>query len=126
MAKPKSSLAPVVAGIGLGVGALAGAAGALFFYGKEGIKQRKKIKGWMLKLKGEVLDEMEKTQDLTKEGYHKIVDEAASRYRALQNIDTADLEKMVTEIKGHWTKLQRAVAGHAKAGKKSATKRRRK
>ncbi|MEK7561209.1 MAG: YtxH domain-containing protein [Patescibacteria group bacterium] len=126
MPKSQSSLAPVAAGIGLGVGALAGVAGALFLYGKEGIRQRKKIKGWMLKLKGEILDEMEQAQELSKEKYHRIVDDAAGRYRALQNIDTADLEKMATELKGHWIKLQRAVAGPRKTARKATAKRRRK
>jgi hypothetical protein len=52
--------------VAMGLGALAAlSAGAYFLYGtKEGAKKRVKIKGWMLKAKGEVLEKMEALKDV--------------------------------------------------------------
>ena len=45
-------------GAGLGIAALA-AAGTYFLYGKRGVNNRKAIAGWVLQLKGQVLEKLE-------------------------------------------------------------------
>src|SRR3989344_8569266 len=74
----KSKLA--LAAVGAGVAVLAaGAAGSYFL---QTAKNRKKLKGWMLKMKGETLEKIEKLKEVNEKAYHKAVDAAAKRYVA--------------------------------------------
>jgi len=79
--------------IGAGVAAIAAlAAAGYFLYGsKDGARNRKKVRGWMLKAKGEVLEGVEKMKDVTEEQYAMIVDKVASKYKAIKNIDPAEV-----------------------------------
>ena len=98
----------VVAGI---VGLTAAAIGTYYLYGhKDAEKNRAKVKGWMLKAKGEVLDELEKVQDVTESVYMTAVDAVAKRYNELKNIDAADLETFIKEMKGHWHGIKKTIS----------------
>jgi len=66
----------------IGAAAIA-AIGAYFLTGKHGAENRENVRGWMLKMKGEVLEKVEDLKNLTEADYYKIVDEAAARYRKL-------------------------------------------
>jgi hypothetical protein len=97
----------VVAGI---MGLTAAAIGAYYLYGhKDAEKNRAKVKGWMLKAKGEVLDELEKVQDVTESVYMAAVDGVAKRYNELKNIDAADLEVFIKEMKDHWHGIKKTM-----------------
>ena len=63
-------------GIGFGLTAAAvTAAGAYFLYGsKKATQNRKKVKGWMLKAKGEVLETLEKAESITEDEYKALVE----------------------------------------------------
>lgn len=87
----------------LGAAAALTALGAYFLYGtKEGKERRTKVKGWILKMKGEVLEEIESLKELNEEAYHAVVDNVSKRYKALKNVDNAELQKVVKDLKGHW------------------------
>ncbi len=89
--------------IGSGVAALAAAAaGAYFFAGKHGAKNRKKVANWADKAKRDVMGEMNNMQKVTKQTYHKTVDNVLKNYKALKNVDAAEVAAMATELKGHW------------------------
>ncbi len=120
MAKKKST-GKKAAGIGLGVAA-ALAAGAYFLYGsKEGAKRRAKIKGWMLKAKGEVLERLEKAKEVNQKTYHKIVDDVAKKYKGLTNVDLKELEGLKKDMKKHWKNIQKQISeGEKKSGRKKA------
>lgn len=121
MAKKETSAAKVAAGIGAGLAAAAAAvAGAYFLYGKDAAKNRKKIKGWMLKAKGEVLDQMEKMKDVSEDKYNAVVDAVSKKYQAVKSIDPAELEQMAKELKGHWKSIKKQVMTPEKKGKKKA------
>ena len=49
-----------------GFGLAATAIGTYFLYGKEKIKNRRKVKGWMLKVKGEVLENLCENENIRK------------------------------------------------------------
>lgn len=108
----------------LAVGAgLVGAAGTLFLYGKNGPKNRKKIKGWALKAKGEVLEKLETLSEVSEDTYNTIVDEVMKRYELAKNIDQSELLALAKELKGHWRSLKKSMAAPAekaslKKGKK--------
>lgn len=98
----------VMAGI---VGLTAAAIGAYYLYGhKDAEKNRAKVKGWMLKAKGEVLDELEKVQDVTESVYMAAVDAVAKRYNELKNIDADDLEAFIKEMKDHWHGIKKTMS----------------
>lgn len=95
-------------GAGIGIAAVA-ALGTYFLYGKNGAKNREKISGWMLKMKGEVLDKVEEVKEINKETYFKIVDEVALRYNGLEKVGSADLHKMTEDLKTAWEHLSKEL-----------------
>ena len=98
------------AGVGLGLAALAAtAAGAYFLYGKDGAKNRKKIKGWVLTMKGEVLSRIEGMREFNEEAYKKIVDDVTKRYKAVKNVDKSELLEIAADLKKHWGTLSKQV-----------------
>lgn len=97
--------------IGAGVAALAAFAAAGFFlYGKDGAKNRKKVRGWMLKAKGEVLEGVEKLKDVTEEQYTMIVDKVGAKYKTVKNIDPEEVEVMMKELRGHWKNIKKSIS----------------
>jgi len=118
--KTKSNVVEI--GAGIAAVAAAAAAGAYFLYGKNGSKNRKKIKGWMLKAKGEVLDQMEKAKELTEDSYNSVVDKVAQKYQAVKDIDPTELQQLAKELKGHWKSIKSQLSPKPKAKKKVAKK----
>ena len=97
--------------VGLGVAALAAfAAAGYFLYGKDGAKNRKKVRGWMLKAKGEVLEGVEKLKDVSEEQYSMIIDKVGAKYKAIKSIDPAEVDTMVKELRGHWKNIKKSIS----------------
>jgi hypothetical protein len=113
-------------GIGFGLTAAAvSAASAYFLYGsKKAPQNRKKVKGWMLKAKGEVLEALEKAESITAEEYQTLVEAASGAYSTVKNASASELKDFKKEMGEHWNKLQKsnalkkiAAPMHKKAGK---------
>jgi hypothetical protein len=98
-----------VLGISAGVAALSAAAYVLF--GPEGKKNRKVIKGWAVKMKGEIIEKFEDAKELTEPVYHQIIDGVQAKYAKLKNVDQEELTKVVAEIKKHWKALKKDTVG---------------
>ncbi len=107
-------------GAGLATVAALAAAGYFLYGSKDGAKNRKKIRSWMLKAKAEVLEGVEKMKDVTEAEYNMILDKVATKYQAVKNIDPAELELMVKELRGHWKNIKRSITT---TPKKKAAKR---
>jgi gas vesicle protein len=88
--------------MGVGAGVLAAGAAAYLLFGPEGKKHRKQIQGWAVRMKGEMIEKFEEAKELTEPVYHRIVDEVADRYQKLKNVDQAELDELVTDIRKHW------------------------
>lgn len=101
-----------IIGIGAGVAALGAAAFVLF--GPEGKQNRKAIKGWSVKMKGEIIEKFEQAKELTEPVYHQIIDNAKAKYAKLKNVDQQELDKVVVDIKKHWKALKKETAGKKK------------
>ena len=99
MKKKSESLGTVVA-VGVGVAATTVAAYVLF--GHDGKKNRKAIRGWMVKMKGEMIEELEKAQHVTEPIYYQIVDAVSARYAKAKDIDKKELEHAIADIRKHW------------------------
>ena len=111
---------------GLGVAAVlaaAAAAGAYWFYGSEdAAKHRRQIKSFMLKARGDVLAAVEKTKEIDKEKYLKIVDRVVARYSGLAGITATEIAEMARDLRAAWGHMQTAHTTIQKAAPKKATR----
>jgi hypothetical protein len=112
--------------MGAGLTALAAAtAGAVFLYGTEaGKKKRKQITSWSLKMKADVLDKMENMKDWSEDAYYALVEAVGDKYKNVKNIDPAEVALLVTDLKRHWKTIHRQVqnSGKKKPAKRTAKK----
>ena len=107
-----------VMAIGASVAALAAA--SYYFFGPEGKKNQKKMKGWMIKMKGEIVDKMENAKEMSEMAYHKIVDTAATAFSKHTSASAEDVAAYATLLKKQW----KGITGALKKtpAKKSAPK----
>lgn len=101
------SAAKVGIGIGLTAAAVA-AAGAYFLLGsKHAAQNRKKVKGWTLKAKGEVLEALEKAEQIGEKEYAELVETASKAYGTVERATKGELKDFKAEMLEHWQKLQK-------------------
>lgn len=113
----KESNAGKVVAVAVGVAAVS--AVAYLLMGPNGKKNRKDLKAWMVKMKADVAEKMENLKEVSASKYHDIVDEVASKYSKLKNINPADIKAEVLSLKKEWSKI---ASGNKKktSSKKSA------
>lgn len=110
--QPKMNTGAKILAVGAGVAALAAA--GYFFFGPNGTKNQKKMKGWMIKMKGDVVEKMEKAKDISEPTYHQIVDAIANKYASVKTNSAEDVMKLAKELKKHW----KSISAHGNKGKK--------
>jgi hypothetical protein len=93
-------------------------AAGYFLFGPKGKDNRKKIRAWTLKAKGEVLEKIEKLEAISDEKYHEIVDKVTEKYAKKKDIAEDELAKFTTELKAYWKKIEKDVTPKKKASKK--------
>lgn len=104
--------------VAVGVGLAAGAALAYYLYGTPGgAKTRTKIRGWMLRARGEVLEKLEQLQEINQEIYNKVVDSVLTNYQKIKDIDAAEIDTLATRLKGYWRNIQRHLPDATAAAK---------
>lgn len=108
MAKKKADISnaqKISIGVGLTTAAVA-AAGAYFLYGsKDASKNRKKVKSWALKAKGEVLEALEKADKMTEDEFRDIVANVIGTYAKMQNVSKSDISEFKKEMAENWQGL---------------------
>lgn len=111
--------------IGLGVGltaAAVAAAGTFFLYGsKSASKNRKTVKSWVLKAKAEVLENLEKAQEMSQADYEQLIDTVSNTYAQMKEASKVDISGFKKEMKEHWSKIEKTAKPKKKAVKKAAT-----
>jgi|AAFX01.1.fsa_nt_gi hypothetical protein len=113
--------------IGAGLAALA--AGAYFFLGPKGKKHQKQMRGWMVKMKGEVLEKLEEAKEITEPIYNDIVDSVAKTNAVAGKIPQAEIKALAADLKRQWRSLNRSLKGQRRSGtakrapKRATTKR---
>jgi hypothetical protein len=97
--------------IGIGIAALAAAAaGAYYLYGTEkGPQRRRALKGWMLRMKADVMEEIENLKDVNEEMYRSTVDKIAEKYKQLKNVDPDQITALAMRMHSHWKDIQRDI-----------------
>lgn len=106
----------VVAGVAVGLAALTAA--GYFVFGPNGKNNRKQIKGWSLKMKGEILEKLEKLKEVTPEVYNTIIDEVSAKYGKLKNISEEEVAAIALDLKKHWRAISRDLKEKENKGKK--------
>ncbi len=110
--------------VAVGVGVMAAlAAGAYYLYGtKEGAKKRVKIRGWVLKAKGEVMEKMEALKEVNEETYNAVISAVMKKYEGMKNMDQVEVAALVTDLKKHWKSIKSHLDTTHKAKGKSVAK----
>ncbi len=93
------------ASLAVGVGLVAAAAGGYFLYGPNGKSNRKKIRSWAIKARGEVLHELEKMKDVTADKYTETVEKVMAKYGKIKGVSAEEVMELGTELKKYWKKI---------------------
>lgn len=118
MAEKKSS--NFGTGVAAGAGLIAAIATGYFLYGPKGSQNRKKIRAWTIKAKGEVLSEFEKMKDVSEASYLAAIDKVVTRYAKLKDIDAEEVQSFSDELKRHWKSILKEMT--PKPAKKAVKK----
>lgn len=97
-----------VIGAGIGVAALA-AIGGYFLAGEKNAKNRDLVRGWTLRMKGEVLEKMEDLKEIKREDYYRLVDEVAARYERMERVGAEELKRLTKDLKGAWEHISKEL-----------------
>ncbi len=108
--------------VAIGAGVAAMAAASYYFFGPSGKQNRKDLKGWMIKMKGEIVDKMEDAQDVTEAVYHKIVDTVAAGYLKGGKAGAAEVGAFVDLLKKQWKAISKTTASKVKTKAKKVAK----
>ena len=93
---------------GITVTALA-ALGTYLLTGDRAPKTREAVRGWTLKMKGEVLERVEELKEITKDDYYRIVDDVALRFERLGHVGAEEMRRLSNDLKGAWTHISREL-----------------
>ncbi len=85
------------------------AAGAYFFFGPNGKKHQKQAKSWALKMRADVIEKLEKVNDVTQETYDHIIDTVAAKYNAGKEASQEEIHELAADLKKHWKALSSGV-----------------
>lgn len=107
MAKKEGMSTEAMVGVGATVAAVTAAAYLLF--GPEGKKNRKAVKGWSVKMKGEIIENLEKAKEISEPVYHDIVNRVVAKYEKVKDIDQGELQGVVADIRKHWKAMTKDV-----------------
>lgn len=111
-------------GIGVGLTAAAvAAAGAYFLAGSpDAKKNRQKVKSWMLKAKAEVLEGLEKAEEMTEAEFNQLVGAVSTTYSKVKDASKSDIAEFKREMKAHWPKIVKEGKAVGKTVAKVVTK----
>ena len=93
----------------IGAGIAAATAAAYLLFGPEKKKNREKVRGWAVKMKGEIIEKFEKAKEITEPVYNQIIDQVYKEYSRIKNIDQAELDAIVADIRKHWKAISKPV-----------------
>ena len=109
-------------GFAIGIAAAASAFAGYYLFGPRGKENRAKIKGWTLKAKGEILEKMEKLEEVTENKYEEIVDVVMSKYEKLKSTTEEETQKLKKELKSRYKHVKRDIKKIEKETGKKVTK----
>lgn len=119
----KTNTMSVGTAAGLAASLTAIAAAGYFVFGPQAKKNKKAIKSWTLKMKGEVLEKIEKLKEVTPELYHKAIDDVSAKYGKMKELSAPEVALLAADLKKHWKAISRDLSPtKAKKSVKKAAK----
>ena len=97
------------------------AATAYFFFGPKGKKRREHAKAWAIKMKGEVVEKLEKAREITEPVYREIIDTVAKEYKKGKKAGQPEIEALATDLKKHWKSMSALAIAAKQEVAKNAT-----
>lgn len=95
----------IAAGI-TGLFASALLAAHFLFNTEKGKKSLKHLKSWSFKMKGELLEKIEKIKNIDETTYHNIVDELSAKYQKIKGMTVEEVSEISKELKSNWKKIK--------------------
>ena len=96
-------------GAGLAAAAIGAAIGRYLLTGSRQEKTKRVLKGWMLKAKGELLEQLEMAGDVGEEMYCRAVDKVAAKYSKMPGVAKSEVDDMATELKKQWKLVSKGL-----------------
>lgn len=96
-------------GAGLAAAAVGAALGSYLLTGKQAAKTKKVLKSWMLKAKGELLEQMENAGNISEEMYNDAVDKLADKYSKMTGVAKDEVDDMAKELKKQYKVMSREL-----------------
>jgi hypothetical protein len=97
--------------LGAGIGLAAAAAAGTYFYGKHGAEHREALKGWTLRMRGEVMNKLDRLKEVNQARYDEIVDETVQRYGRMKRVGAAEMKHIAAELKNAWVHIAEQTKG---------------
>jgi gas vesicle protein len=103
-------------GVKIGIGAGIAAAGVVTYLllGPDGKKNRKKVRTWAVKVKGEVIKKLTQAKKITEPLYHNIIDQVHAKYAKVKDIDKKELALLMADIRKHWKAMSKGMTSKPK------------
>ncbi|NTU67162.1 MAG: hypothetical protein HGB08_04550 [Candidatus Moranbacteria bacterium] len=98
------------------------AASAYFLFGPKGKKHRQQAKAWAIKMKGEVIEKLEKAREITEPVYLEIIDTVAGEYKKGKKASQSEIEELAADLKKHWKSMSKLAMAAKKDISKDASK----
>ena len=126
-AKKSSVVKRVAIGTGVVAAAAAAAAGMYFLYGsKNAAKNRRLVKAWSLKARGEILERLENLSEINEKVYRQVVEEVSARYQKLKHLSSKEVTEFGAELRKHWKDIAKEVRDRRRpVGARRTTKKKR-
>lgn len=97
------------------------AATAYFFFGPKGKKNQKHAKAWAIKMKGDVIEKLEKAKEITEPVYHQIINSVSKEYATGKKATRKEIEEIASDLRKHWSAISKlAIAAKKEVVKKSS------
>ena len=100
MAQKKTSGAKVAVAVGASAAALGAA--AYYLFGPQGKQHRKKAQGWMIKMKGEVVERLENLKEVSEPVYNQVVEAVAPKYAKESKTGKKEIFALAQDLKKGW------------------------
>lgn len=95
--------------VALGASVAALGAATYYFFGPEGKKHQKNFKGWMIKMKADIVEKIEEAGEVTETVYHKIIDEVAAAYAKTGKVSKEEIALYADVLKKQWSNVVKST-----------------
>ena len=100
---------------------LAGLAAAYFFLGPKSKKNIENTKSWAIKMRGDIVEKLEKARGLSEDIYNDIIDSVATKYEKKAKSSSKEIRALAQNLKTHWSALSLSAKGKKADGVKEKT-----